>query len=129
VKEGYWLAGDSHWRKKAKIMSKKQAVQCSSCSILIGPRHIETKPYRVGNYVICGWCYGELQTKGRVELDGRRRVHGIGTVCWFLYRDGVVKPMKLDLSHEAQFLPLKEPIPERILSEEDKIEDISPHPA
>jgi len=94
-------------------------LKCNSCAILIGPKHIETTPYHVGNYVICGWCYQKLQAKGRVELDGRRQVRDIGTVCRFLYPDGTVKPMKLVLDYEARFLPLEEPIPEGVLSEEE----------
>jgi len=96
-------------------------MQCDSCGIQIGPDHMEKTAYQVGKHSICGWCYGKLWQEGHVELDGRRKAAGIGTVCYWLYPDGSTNPMRVVTVKDPPdvlFVPLNEPVSGDIIIEE-----------
>jgi len=98
-------------------------LKCQSCAICIGPGFMETLPYRVGEFTICGWCLGKLHT-GHIELDGRRLTKNQGTVCRWLYPDGTTRTMRLLLETEPRFVPLDIPLPEELLiASEDETEE------
>ena len=69
-------------------------LHCEACGILIGPDYTERTPYRIGHYIVCGWCLRKMAKRGHIELDGRRTIEGVGTICRWLYPDGSARFMK-----------------------------------
>ena len=69
-------------------------LHCEACGAVIGPDYTEKTPHRIGHYIICGWCLKKMAKRGHIELDGRRTIEGVGTICQWLYPDGSVRLMK-----------------------------------
>ncbi len=46
-----------------------RVTSCYSCHITIAQDHIETKAYHVGGHLLCGWCYGTMQTAHKIILN------------------------------------------------------------
>lgn len=54
-----------------KLCEKKHYF-CDSCHIGIGKEHhIENYMKKVGDYILCGSCYGKLRKNGQIKLDPR----------------------------------------------------------
>jgi hypothetical protein len=42
---------------------------CQGCGISVGPGHIESRTYRVGEYQVCGWCRRSLERQGMLLME------------------------------------------------------------
>lgn len=65
-----------------------QEQQCAACGIWIGEGYIETIPYLIGGYTLCGFCKHILDEYGKIQLGNKT------SILYDLYPDGSVKKRK-----------------------------------
>lgn len=74
------------------------AYSCQSCDINIGLGFIETIGYRIGGYLICGYCKKRLDKFSHVRIGSHKEGYLL------LYSDGSTKRARLGTKHGNEIM-------------------------
>jgi len=64
--------------KNGYCLEKRPRQHCFACAICIGPFYLETYPCAVGDKVLCGHCFNQLEKRGYLPLDAYINIDMVG---------------------------------------------------